>query len=210
MSNPLLLIDTDVFLFLAASGLLHDAIALLGFDLPRARRLEPLDKQLRRGRSFLQYPEAFRRIALDEARTIAPLRDYPNESAAVQELALVEAIHPGEAFLFAVLAENPGHLLATGDKTSLIALATAPNLRSIRDSLAGRIACLETVVLGLLRTKGAPEIAAALTPLRSLNVVLQVVLSLGIHTPGPQMEQYLGHYIRDLEEQVGTDFLFKP
>jgi len=211
MAEPLLLIDTDIFIILSAAGLLETVIRLLGFDAEHARRLPALESQLTRGKGFQQkYPLEVRDAAFDSARSIPASNERPEDDAILQGLISCERIDDGEALLFALLVERKNWILTTGDKQAIIALASTPGLHHIRNQVSGRIACLETLLPALLREKGIKAIAAAFNPLRSINKTLSVVFSRGAATPEALCREHLDSYLRDLEKQVGEDFLLKP
>ena len=74
----LLLIDTDVFVRLAAAGLVERVAKLLGFELRQVRRLYPVEAQLTRGQKFREkYPESVRAKAITVARVVAPITERP-------------------------------------------------------------------------------------------------------------------------------------
>src|SRR5687767_1731970 len=116
-SKRLLLVDSDVFIILAAADALEEVASLLGFDLTAIRRLLPLPRQLKVSKSFREnIPEDIRSIAERYCTRIEPLRELANDSSYLQRLAPYDGIDPGEAQLLAVLAERPSSLLASGDK----------------------------------------------------------------------------------------------
>jgi hypothetical protein len=211
MPEPLLLLDTDIFIVLSAAGLLDSIIRLLDFDAAHTRRLAALESQLTRGSGFREkYPREIREAALRSARIIPILTKRPQDAAVFQRLISHERIDDGEAFLFALLAEHKNWVLATGDKQAITTLATSPGLADIRNRVSGRVACLETVLPALLQQNGIETVAAAFNPLRAVNKTLSVVFSGGASTSESLCREYLDSYIRDLETQVGKDFLLKP
>lgn len=211
VSERLLLIDTDVLVLLSASGTLEAAIQMLGFDLANARRLPAAISQLERGSRFREdYPATALRTALRQARRIQPVTTIPEHAANLDLLSAVSGIDYGEAQLFAMLAENPSHLLTTGDKRGLIALACDPSLATLRSRVAGRVICLETVLRLLVDADGAASIGEPLTAAAPQHKTLQVVFSPVNMTDTARCLAALDTYIADLEQQVRSDFLYKP
>ncbi len=65
MPERLMLVDSDIFIILAAAGVLETAASLLEFEPEDIRRLPALENQLTRGRAFRKnYPRHIRQAAL--------------------------------------------------------------------------------------------------------------------------------------------------
>lgn len=204
----LLLIDTDVFVLLAAAGLIDRVAELLGFEPSQVRRLYPVENQLTRGRSFKdRYPEVVRQTALAKAKLVTPLTDRPANDAMLQKLA-VSDIDEGEALMFALVAENPSWLLTTGDRRSLVALATNPDLKDVCGALAGRLVCIETVLRLLVVTDGVEKIAAAFASVRETNQKLRVIFSEANATNLDSCLEGIDSYLAALRREVGDHLLY--
>lgn len=170
----LLLIDSDVFVLFAASGLLDRAIECLGFDRDDARRLDALPSMLRKGKKFEDLTAAERDAALTWCDRVAPFRESPNPDT-MQKLAGIANIDNGEATLFATCHDNPVAVLLTGDKRALHALAKgAP---AFCTKLAGRVACLEQVLAAMVTSDGVGTVYAALAVRAQFHKVLIVCFS---------------------------------
>ena len=209
MSDRLLLIDSDVFVALSGSGLLHWAIDLIGFDAANVRRLPALKHQLIRGAPFKRnYPEEVRESALDACNSFQELAIRPEDDSVFQALVSVDQIDYGEALLFGLLWESKHSVLATGDKRALRALGTEPTLKKVRRRLAGRVCCLETILLVLIERYGMREVAQRITPVRDCSKVLRVVFSQGESTPQRTCVEGLEKYVKDLRKDVGANFLW--
>ena len=136
-----LLVDTDAFCKLSASGLFFKAIDLLGADITECARLPALPYMLKKGRLRTMYGPA----VCDELMPIAhsmPIVDCTN-NVWLDKLTLVQSIDPGEAQLFAMGAAT-GFLVMTGDKRALRELKSIPDFPQL---LSGRIVVLETVLI---------------------------------------------------------------
>ena len=211
MARPLLLVDSDLFILLSAAGVLGEFAASLGLALADVRRLDALPHQLRRGKRFAEkYPQDVRSSVLRDCDRTQAVTDRPENDDFLQALADTPGIDVGEALLLATAAERPVYLLASGDKRALRLVGARPELRAIRDALAGRILCLETALNALARRIGLPAVARAFTPVRALNITLRVVFAAGESTQPDHFKEAVDSYLLDLEEDVGAGFLMHP
>lgn len=211
MTRPLLLVDSDLFILLSAAGLLDELADSLGMDLRDVRRLDPLPHQLRKGKRFAdKYPQRIRTRVLGDCDRIQALTDRLENDEFQQAIVDTADIDVGEAHLFALAAERPVYLLASGDKRALRALGRSPALSSVRNALAGRVLCLETALAILAGHLGLRNLAKALTPLRDVNKSIRIIFSAGEATDRQHFQDALDSYLHDLEEDVGKDFLMKP
>lgn len=92
----------------------------------------------------------------------------------------------------------------------MIALAMADDLRDIRNAIAGRIVCLESIIQLLVKHDGIVPVAMAFSHLRPLNTMLRVVFSEAGSTSKETCLDYLDSYLADLSGKVGDDFLYHP
>jgi len=211
MPERLMLVDSDIFIILAAAGVLETAASLLEFEPEDIRRLPALENQLTRGRAFRKnYPRQIRQAALRACSCIRPIEQRPSDPRTLDQLAAVSDIDLGEALLYALAAERPAYILASGDKRAMRALARDTRLKNIRDALAGRLLCLEAAVAMLVRRGDITALAKAFAPLCSVNAVLRVAFSRGAATTTKQCLQALRTYLEELESEVGSDLLLIP
>jgi hypothetical protein len=208
MAVPRLLIDNDVFILLAGSELLEEAARILGLDLAEARRLQSLPFIVRRNQARGRLPAAVADAVLSMCARI-PVLDEEPEIERLQALSDVQAIDPGEAVLFAVLAQQPVSLLITNDKRAVQTLAITPKLEVVRVAVAGRIITLETLLLALLERQTTLDLATALAPVLPLDTMLRVAFSEHSVTHPNQCREALEAYRAALEAVVGADFLWK-
>jgi hypothetical protein len=205
----LLLIDTDIFVLLAAAGLIERVASLLGFKPEDLRRLPAVEFQLSRGKKFKEkFPSNVRASAIAVAQKIAPLTERPASDAMLQQLN-VDDIDEGEAVMFALLAENPSWLLTTGDRRSLVALGTQPDLSTARNSLAGRLVCIETVLRLLVINDGVEQIAKAFAPVRECDTKLRVIFSEANATNRESCLAGIDSYLTNLRTAVGETLLYR-
>jgi len=205
----LLLIDTDVFVLLAAAGLIHRVADLLGFAPTEVRRLYPVENQLTRGRKFKEkYPDEARQAALTLARAVAPITERPANDALFQRLIDAD-IDGGEALMFALVAEHQSWMLTTGDKRALLALAQHHDLADARAALAGRLVCMETVLRLLVTNDGVEKIAKSFAVVRDCDTKLRVVFSEANATNIDSCLEGIDSYLSVLRREVGEELLYK-
>ncbi len=210
MTKPgLFFLDSDIFVLFAGVNLLRDLVAASGFELASARRLEPLFYMLRHGKRLSKkYPVGIRERATAWCSQVAPMTSRPR-GMVFEQLATTRGIDPGEAELFAAVAETPGSLIATGDRRACRALRRSEDLGNVRAMLQGRIVCLETALSLLLERKSFPALSSALTQIREHNKTLGVLLSQGELTPVESFRDGLDSYSRDLTDELG-ELLYQP
>lgn len=210
MSDRLLLIDTDMLALLSGSGTLADVLRALDFVQEQCRRLAAATQQFQRGRVFRDAYEApVLRAALQTANAIAPLTGQPANPASFDALARISGIDLGEAELFALLAEHNGYFLTTGDKRALEALATRTEVAELRQLVAGRIICLESVLKLLVNRNGANATAQAFRALRTYRTI-GVLLSDPQARSNEDCLQGIDSYLNDLIKKTGEGFLYLP
>jgi len=203
-----LLLDSDIFIILGGCGLLGTTLTDLGFQETCAYRLQALPYMLKKGKLKNTYPKTLlnrvdrwtRRIA---AITDAPVSDVDRRMIDATDGIGENSIQPGEAMLLALVMENPSYYLATGDKRALKALASTPALRDIRDAVAGRVICLETVVSTLILKHGHQSMAEAFEPMVGNHGTLSRIFS----SPGRAL-QVAGSCRCSLAKTLGEGFLY--
>jgi len=200
------LVDSDIFVLLAGARLLDRALALLGFSRDSSRRLPALPHMLARGRKFAQLmnPQT-RKLALGACETVPEIADRPGDEV-FQQLLDVPDIDAGEAVLYGLLAEQPACVLASADKRAMQAVGSQPELTGVRQRVAGRVICLETVLELLMRHDGVEATAHAFAVFPQYKT-FQVVFSSHNATDQARCLASLRSYLRDLKRQVGDDFL---
>jgi hypothetical protein len=205
----ILLLDNDIALHVAGAAMLDRVTKLLGVGIADVRRLESLPYMLRRSRRLptVYSAETLRRTAAFCHR-VRPLDDTPAESV-MMLLGRVPDVQRGEATLYGVLAERPSYLLASGDKRAMVALSTTASLESVRQAVAGRVICLETILRGLVTHHGAGEIGPAFVG-TSRHQTLSVIFSETNVRNQQRCLATIDAYLAYLRRQVGNDFLFEP
>ncbi len=152
-----LFLDNDVLGKLASWNLLEDGIRACGFELSDVRYLPTARFWLGlAGKKECNYPPEVQ----DRLRALLsagqPCADDPAAHDAV--LPKVDDIDPGEAILLAQAARSASSLLATGDKRCIRAVVAAPGCSTFVQMLAGRVLCLEQVLLRAIERLGFDEV----------------------------------------------------
>lgn len=197
-----LLSDSDIFCKLGAIGLLDEAAKLLGGDSAKIERLTALPIMLRRERSKLrqQYgaTTADALAARAEQLPVVPLP--PLEFA---DLLVDKAdIDAGEVQLLALAAADT-LLLMSGDKRAMTAVAR--QVPQLLPHLAGKIVCLEAVLLALCLKLGVERVFAAVEPYRAIDGVFKTCFSNRTETMAG-----LESYLHSLSGTVAPLVLWSP
>lgn len=181
------LVDTDIFQKLAATGLLEAGLQHFGASLETAERLPSLPHMLRRGKLRRELGNAC-------ADSLIPLAEkmqvLPEAEVSLLDQLNVEGIDPGEVQLFANALLEDVRLL-TGDKRALRAVSRLPQ---VTKALAGKIVVLEESLLMLCNISGDAFVQAAVTPHRQIDKgVFQSCFSVGTTSPQDCLKSYSGH-----------------
>lgn len=209
MAESLLLVDSDVFALLSAVGLMDELTMALGLTRDAVRRLPALGKQLQPNKSIgRKYPEPQRQQALRECEATQVFVDRPQDHSLQARLTRVENIDVGEAALLAALAEQPGWLLTTGDKRSLISLGQANELADVRDNVRGRIVALETAILLLVQRLGAGEVGHRFQSIPGAHTTIDIFFRYKQTFDDAEAIAQITSYLNDLRQKMGDDLLF--
>jgi hypothetical protein len=196
------LVDSDVIYKLAMCNLLDDTLAALdltrtdAYVLPTAKykfgvaRRRPDIGERRYG------VEVFSRIRdfLASVREI----EVTGPSEELQLLASIDGIDAGEAILFSATADFDQYLLATGDKTSLRALALATVCLPIAQRIRGHVICLEQIIKRLIQHFGFLYVRDKIVPARACDIALSAAFGSGWDATEPNVLAALDSYINEL------------
>lgn len=149
---------------------------------------------------------AVERIKLAAAQI--PVLDLKPSARLVKALDESPSIDPGEGLLFGVLAEHPADLLSTCDRRSLIALCKTAELSHVRAAVAGRVISRESVVRKLADTLTLAEVAAGLREVAPNDNFVRSAFSSHMVAHPEELKSALDSYVRDLTNELGTDFLY--
>ncbi|MCC6178143.1 MAG: hypothetical protein IT305_22805 [Chloroflexi bacterium] len=200
-----ILFDSDALSLLGAAGLIPRTLAILGVSPSCAFRLEPLTHMLGQGRVGRAWPDEARANALRAVQQLPAWRHRPAPELLDRFVPVVE-IDDGEAVLYASLVEFPSYRIVSGDKRAMIALCTAPDLSDVREAVAGRVICLESLLDGLVQAHGAATIGLAFAPVRS-HTTIGIVFTTTNMADHAQCRFAISSYFHDLERSVGAGFL---
>ena len=152
-----LFIDNDVLEKLASWDILEEGIQACQFPCDAVRVLPTLKFRLglaghKNQKRRNKHPQdVLTRIKSFLAKTSECIDAPPTMLDALVDVANLDA---GEALLFAQAAEVEGALLATGDKRSIEAVATAPGCAELAKKLTNRVLCLEQILLKTIGSLG--------------------------------------------------------
>ena len=104
--------------------------------------------------------------------------------------------------------EGSASLLTTGDQRSLISLGNAEGLDSFRDEIRGRVVCLESALLLLVKSLGAQSVGEAFQRLRGVNTKTDVLFGFKSEFSDEETVRQLSSYLVELRGKLGDDFLF--
>ena len=196
------LVDNDVIYKLAMCNLLDDSLAALdlartdAYVLPTAKYKFGVARRRSRTGEQRYGAEAFARIR-DFLGSVREL-DVAGPSTELQLLASIDGIDVGEAILFSATVEFDQYFLATGDKTSLRALALTPVCLSIAQRIRGHIICLEQIVKRLIQHSGFLNVKDKIVPARACDTALSVAFGSGWDATEPNVLAALDSYINEL------------
>jgi hypothetical protein len=175
-------------------------LEVLGCDPKKALRLDPLPHMLQKGRLARKYSRGILEKASAWCEIIGAIKERP--STELQAMFL-EVVDPGEALLFATVAELEGALVATGDKSACVAIATESTLSAVRPRLAGKVLCLETALEILLDAVGFQGLARNLTTAREFNQTIRLLLPEAQTTSEDHFRDGLSSYLREITTSTG-------
>jgi hypothetical protein len=196
------LVDSDIIYKLAMCNLLDDTLTALDsartdvYVLPTAKYKFGVARR-RPGTGEQRYGnEVFARIRdfLASVREI----DVAGPSEELQLLASIDGIDAGEAILFSATVEFDQYFLATGDKTSLRALALTPVCLSIAQRICGHVICLEQIVKRVIQHFGFSYVKDRVVPARACDTALSAVFGSGWDATEPNVLAALDSYINEL------------
>ena len=196
----LLLVDSDLFCKLGVVGLLEPLLALFEVDLAECGRLPALPHMLRRGQFPKKYgPSACEAlVATAEAMAVAPAAS----SEWLERVTGIPRIDVGEALLYATAAQHSLTIM-TGDKRAMAAIA---GVSRFPEALAGRIVCLEAVLLLLCERLGDQHVRSATRPLVAADdKTVKICFSDGNAKPRECLRSYFDSLKREVRPLVLWD-----
>ena len=196
-----LVVDVDALVKLAHWSLLGELEGATGIPPERQATLESI-----RFRAARRDRKLFRDAAVADYLAVALSQfgaAWGPDAEVVTRLQGIAGLDAGETTLIAMLCSNPKAVLVTGDKRAIRALA-APGLEDIVERVAGRIACLEQVVLSALDRLGAGTLATSIEPHRDLDVAVRCAVPLPPYAVELEVRKGLLSYIEDLRKHASS------
>ncbi len=192
-----LIVDVDALVKLAHWGLLGELEGATGIPPVRQATVESI-----RFRAVRHDPKLFRDATVADYLAVALSQfgaAWRPDAEVVARLQGIAGLDAGEITLIAMLCSDPQAMLVTGDKRALLALA-APGLEDIVKRIAGRIVCLEQVVLSALDRLGVGTLATSIGPHRDLDVAVRCAVPLPPYAVELEVRKGLLSYIEDLRK----------
>lgn len=164
-----LLIDSDIFVVLAASESIDVWLGMLGLSFENACVLPSLQFMLKAGKPMYnkineRIPNHLKKIQ-DTEKHFQRLPE--NKNAGDIDMFKCHGIDDGESSLFAHLKQHEADLMITKDCRCLETLSQGK--KNIKRHVCGRIYCFEQVLMGLYRAKGFDFMVAQFQPIRACD-----------------------------------------
>lgn len=195
-----LLVDNDALIKLAHWRLLDRLVTTFDASWPQIGVLASIAFRARkRDAKLFHSPDIADELAssLSQAGNLE-LQD-PEIFSRLQGIVGLDA---GEVELIAACVAAPGSILVTGDKRALEALAQ-PELADIAIHLAGRVICVEYLLIMMANSDRPAAIIDAIIPFREIDTAIRCVVS----SDGCSDENFhdgLNSYISDLRARTGA------
>lgn len=194
-----LVVDVDALVKLAHWGLLGELEAATGIPPERQATVESI-----RFRAIRRDSKLFRdaNVANDLAVALNQFSvGWFPDTDVVARLQGNAGLDAGEITLIAMLCSDPQALLVTGDKRALRALAE-PGLEDIVERVAGRVLCLEQILLSALDRLGVGALANSIERHRDLDVAIRCAVPLPPYAVEIEVRRGLLSYIDDLRNDA--------
>ena len=189
-------IDNDALLKLTACDLFWDAISLLDVQPTDIRVLASAEFMFRGNKSIKQqYSEAVRTKAIALVSGFAKVEaDDTNPFFSLN----APGLDVGELTLIHAAIAEPSFYLATGDKRCLRALISTPEMDRARQTLHGRVVCVEQLIVELIAVKGFELVRQKVVPVRNCDTALKVAFGSGNLAQEDNVLLALNQYIQEL------------
>ena len=211
----ILVADNDALLKLNAYALWDDACAVLGVSAADVRTLVEAPYVLRRYRGQAKKQSQYGADGIDRAlvavERAAPV-DLPEDLS--ERDALLDGarrlnpvkppIDPGEALLFAAAASRAEFYLTTGDKRALLALHGLPEASPICEGLAGRVLCVEHILLKLVEARGLDHVRPLVRAVPACDAAIRMAFGSSVPASEGSVLEGLRSYVANLRQETGT------
>lgn len=203
-----ILIDNDAVLKLSAFKLLDHAIRLTGGETCETLVLDSAKYYIRRKQDKLRhkYTASGVESALKFVEQCSSIEAAP-DSIVFSTLNAIENIDPGEAILFATAHTDTDACILTGDKRSLVAVASNDGAKPTYASLKSRVVCLESILIGLIIHLGFDEVKTQIIAVHDCDTAIRAAFGSGVDATEIRVLETLRAYQSDLEKKVGEGWL---
>ncbi len=195
-------LDNDIILKLVACNLFWEAIRSLNLAESDLRVLSDAKYVFRNSlRIAKKYPLEIRESAILIVERCQNIQ--PQLSEELRDLQ-IEGLDPGEMILISATKQEESFYLTTGDKRCITALAnsTEPNLVAIRERLAGKLVCLEQLILKIINVEGFDVTLFKILPAREYDKALKAIFGSGERCTQDNVLMALEAYIQDLRDNA--------
>lgn len=211
----ILVADNDALLKLNAYALWDDTCALLGVRQPDVRTLAAARFVVRRFRDRADMRLKYTAggidralAAIEHAAIVDPPSDMTDHDALLMGARRLNPtkppVDPGEALLFAAAAPRADYLLTTSDKRALRALHALPEAKTVCDQLAGRILCVEHLLLELIEARGFAYVQPRVRSAPECDGVIRIAFGASAPAPEASVRDGLHSFIGDLRSETGA------
>lgn len=195
-------LDNDIILKLVACNLFSEAIRSLNLAESDLRVLSDAKYVFRNSRRIAKkYPLEIRESAILIVERCQNIQ--PQLSEELRNLQ-IEGLDPGEMILISATKQEESFYLTTGDKRCITALAnsTEPSLVAIRERLAGKLVCLEQLILKIINVEGFDVTLIKILPAREYDKALKAIFGSGERCTQDNVLMALEAYIQDLRDNA--------
>jgi len=123
----------------------------------------------------------------------------------VQRLLLGE-IDPGELLAVAYLVAHPQALFMSGDLQWMRKISKR-RFQSVRDLIAGRVLCLESMLMMLVERYGIAWVVSKFGA-EPQHITLKILFGRGTATTEQEAFEGIGSYYRERKREFGEDFFY--
>jgi hypothetical protein len=148
-----------------------------------------------------KYPAFIRESAISIVEKCQTIQ--PEVSQELRDLQ-IEGLDPGEIILISATKQEESFYLTTGDKRCITALANSsePGLIEIRERLAGKLICLEQLILKIINVQGFDVTLVKVIPAREYDKALKAIFGSGERCTQDNVLMALEAYIKDLRDNA--------
>ncbi|BAZ13532.1 hypothetical protein NIES4071_53710 [Calothrix sp. NIES-4071] len=195
-------LDNDIILKLVACNLFSEAVRSLNLVESDLRVLSDAKYVFRNSRRIAKkYPLEIRESAILIVERCQNIQ--PELSEELRDLQ-IEGLDPGEMILISATKHEESFYLTTGDKRCITALAnsTEPSLVAIKERLAGKLVCLEQLILKIINVEGFDVTLIKVLPVREYDKALKAIFGSGQRCTQDNVLMALEAYINDLRDNA--------